>query len=140
MSLHFFNSAVIANSKPDYCKDTVNNPMISLRGGRKKRMGSGKEEKRERGEKGREPYPFSPIPLLFPFLPIPYPFRRLLRRLPHNETVFSFFFFLQKSVTAGVVQREGSRLFHGGMTDPTGGTPMFLISSLTETLYFMVSG
>ena len=76
-----------------------------------------------------------------PFLSLPpYPLRRLLRRLPHNETVFWFFFFLQKSVTAGVVQREGSRLFHGGMTDPTGGTPMFLISSLTETLYFMVSG
>ena len=60
--------------------------------------------------------------------------------LPFFETVFWFFFFLQKSVAAGVVQREGSRLFHGAMTDPTGGTPMFLISSLMETLYFMVSG
>ena len=89
--------------------------MISLRNGCKKGRGSGKGERRERGGKGRERYPFF-------------------------ETVFWFFFFLQKSVTAGVVQREGSRLFHGGMTDPTGGTPMFLISSLTETLYFMVSG
>ena len=73
MCLYFFNSAVIANSKLDYCKDTVNNPMISLRGGRKKRMGSGKEEKRERGEKGREPYPFSPIPPSFSLPPYPLP-------------------------------------------------------------------
>ena len=28
------------------------------------------------------PYPLSPFPLLFSFLPVPYPFRRLLRRLP----------------------------------------------------------
>ena len=27
------------------------------------------------------PYHLSPIPLIFPFLPIPYPFRCLLRRL-----------------------------------------------------------
>ena len=73
MSLHFFNSAVIANSKPDYCKDTVNNPMISLRGWRKKRMGSGKEEKRERGEKGSEPLPSLPNPLHFPLPPYPVP-------------------------------------------------------------------
>ena len=109
--------------------------------GAKRGRGVGSEKTAKEGEKGRELYPFSPSPHLFPFLPIPYPFRRLrVRRLPHNETVFWFFFFLQKSVTAGVVQREGSRLFLGGMTDPTGGTPMFLISSLMETLYFMVSG
>ena len=33
------------------------------------------------------PYPLSPIPLFFPFLPIPYPFRRLLRRLTMGTRV-----------------------------------------------------
>ena len=33
------------------------------------------------------PYPLSPIPLYFPFLPISYPFRRLLRRLTRGTRV-----------------------------------------------------
>ena len=33
------------------------------------------------------PYPLSPIPLFSPFLPIPYPFRRLLRRLTRGTRV-----------------------------------------------------
>ena len=44
--------------------------------------GEGEGEKRESGEKG--------IPSLFPFLPIPYPFRPLLRRL--SLEVLSFIF------------------------------------------------
>ena len=44
--------------------------------------GEGEGEKHERGEReGRVPSPLCPTPSLFPFFPIAYPFRRLLRRL-----------------------------------------------------------
>jgi len=47
-----------------------------------KRVGGGRGRKtRKRGKGKWVPSPLSPILLPFPFLPIPYPFRRLLRRL-----------------------------------------------------------
>ena len=47
---------------------------FSLRGRRKKEEGRGREKSAKKREN-----PLSPIPLFFPFLPIPYLFRRLLR-------------------------------------------------------------
>ena len=45
---------------------------FSLRGRRKKEKAKGREKSAKKREN-----PLSPIPLFFPFLPIPYPFRRL---------------------------------------------------------------
>ena len=47
---------------------------FSLRGRRKKEKARGREKSAKKREN-----PLYPIPLFFPFLPIPYPFRRLLR-------------------------------------------------------------
>ena len=48
------------------------------------KRGGGGRKARKRG-KGRVPSPPSPTPSLFPFFPIPYPFRRLLRRLSRTS-------------------------------------------------------
>jgi len=55
--------------------------------GAKRGGGGGREKSAKEGKREGVPYPLSPIPLFFPFLPIdiPYPFRRLLRRLPVRE-------------------------------------------------------
>ena len=53
----------------------------SLCGRCKKGRGRGKKKSvKVEGRKGSLPYPLSPILLLFPFLPIPYPFQCLLHR------------------------------------------------------------
>ena len=78
------NSTQLYNTHSNSTAQTIKfrQTLISLRGRRKKgREGGGKREKRESGKKGSVPYPLSPTPSLFPFLPTPYPFRRLLRRL-----------------------------------------------------------
>ena len=68
---HFHEHSLLLDRRhvSGLCK-TSRIDMCSLSGRRKKGRGRGKGEKRERG-----------FPLLFPFLPIPYPFRGLLRSL-----------------------------------------------------------
>ena len=46
-----------------------------------KRGGRGGRRKARKRGKGRERHPFPSLPYPPPFFPIPYPFRRLLRRL-----------------------------------------------------------
>ena len=57
------------------------NLLFSLRGGRKKRRGGGEGEKYQRETVEGVPCLLPLTPTLFSSLPIPYPFRRLLRRL-----------------------------------------------------------
>ena len=65
----------------EFADEIIRTAVTSLRGRRKKGGGGGGRQARKRG-KGRESLPLSPqSPSLFPFLPIIYPFRRLLRRL-----------------------------------------------------------
>ena len=92
------NAAISRNRiKILYAKNTTRNTIHSfqtfsvhgLRGRHKKGRGRGEGEKRQRG-KGRELSAVSSLspqsPSLFPFLPIPYPFRHLLRRPQHTPS------------------------------------------------------
>ena len=57
-----------------------------------KEEGEEEGEKHEGGEREESPSPLSPTPLSFPFFPIIYPFRRLLRRLALCHRFFFSFF------------------------------------------------
>ena len=50
-------------------------------GGAKRGEGRGREKSAKEGKREGSPYRLSPPPLFFPFLPIPYLFRRLFRGL-----------------------------------------------------------